>query len=120
MRTVHPWFSYSVSWGGLRPTINPGIPPVICDEDLSRRCIQALKDALGGERVTTLTGSLMGGDDFALYARKVPAAMIRLGCEDEERKLPLHSSGFRFDEKVLDFGVAILSYMLFLLTDQPG
>jgi amidohydrolase len=95
--------------------VKPGIPPVICDEDLTKRCILALKEVLGGDRVTTMTGSLMGGDDFALYAQKIPAVMIRLGCEEEDGNLPLHSSGFRFDEKVLDFGVAVLSYLLLFL-----
>jgi len=95
-----------------------GSPPVICDEDLTKTCLLILKKALDEESVVNIPYPLLGGDDFAFFAQKVPATLIRLGCGKESFTFPLHSSKFNFDEEVLQFGVALFSYLLVRLTSQ--
>ncbi|MBE0478117.1 amidohydrolase [Candidatus Aerophobetes bacterium] len=87
-------------------------PPVICDEKLTRRCFEMIKEVVGEEKVINLSVPQLGGDDFAFFAQKVPATMIRLGCGKENYTFPLHSSHFNFDEEVMVMGVALFSYLL--------
>lgn len=95
-----------------------GSPPVICDEDLTKTCLLILKKTLDEQSVVNIPYPLLGGDDFAFFAQKVPATLIRLGCGKEGFTFPLHSSKFNFDEEVLEFGVALFSYLLIGLTNQ--
>ncbi|QTN01069.1 amidohydrolase [Sediminibacillus dalangtanensis] len=52
----------------------------------------------------------MGGEDFSHIARKLPGAMVFLGCgwKDKEN-FPLHSPHFTLNEEVLPHGVALLT-----------
>ena len=99
-------------------SITPGSPPVICDEDLAEACILILKKILGEKSVVNIYSPQLGGDDFAYFAQKVPAVLVRLGCGKEGTGFPLHSSEFDFDEEVLEFGAALFSYLLVCLTGQ--
>ena len=99
-------------------SITSGSPPVICDEDLTEACILILKKILGEKSVVNIPSPQLGGDDFAYFAQKVPAVLVRLGCGKEGSGFPLHSSEFDFDEKVLEFGAGLFSYLLICLTGQ--
>lgn len=85
------------------------------------RCEPAVLNSLAINRVLTrvLQGSLqleplwmgpfgMGGEDFGLMSRAVPASLFFLGCADPEGPLTsLHSPDFFLDERALPIGAAI-------------
>ena len=68
-----------------------------------------------GDIVITWENPIMGGEDFAYFANRVPANFFYLGTRNEEKgsTLPLHNSLFTIDEDALIVGVGVyLSYIL--------
>eukprot|EP01025_Chloroclados_australasicus_P014658 TRINITY_DN1688_c0_g1_i8.p2 TRINITY_DN1688_c0_g1~~TRINITY_DN1688_c0_g1_i8.p2 ORF type:complete len:445 (-),score=57.31 TRINITY_DN1688_c0_g1_i8:407-1741(-) len=63
------------------------------------------------ERFFSDIETTMAGEDFAFFARKVPACMIFLGMGNETAGSisPLHNPNFKVDETVLPRGAALLS-----------
>jgi len=96
--SVDPVVAISFAIQALQTIVSRNIPPL--------------------EAAVVSIGEIKGGDDFAFFAQKVPATLIRLGCGKEGFTFPLHSSKFNFDEEVLQFGVALFSYLLVRLTSQ--
>ncbi len=93
---------------GLRYT--EGVPPCINDPATAEILFRAASGVLGGGKVRWL-GPQPGAEDFALFTREVPGALIRLGCTSPGTgsSNPLHSPLFDLDEAVLPAGVEILS-----------
>jgi amidohydrolase len=59
----------------------------------------------------------MGGEDFAIYLKHVPGALLRLGCGGPDGDSPfLHSPKFDIDERVLALGTRILLRAAWLLS----
>ena len=56
----------------------------------------------------------MGAEDFAFFAQRWPALLIRLGCRKPgtEHSHGLHSPWFDLDETVLDVGVRLFAALL--------
>lgn len=55
---------------------------------------------------------MMGGEDFAYYARKVPACFFLLGlrpAEMEGEYPALHTPGFDFNDDALPLGVELMT-----------
>ena len=67
-----------------------------------------------GDIVTTWEQPSMAGEDFAYFAKEVPANFFYLGTGNEEKGItaPLHNSQFDIDEDGLVVGVgAYISYI---------
>lgn len=97
-----------------------GSPPVVCDEALTKTCRGLLSEVMDEDRIVSIPGPKMGGDDFAFFAAEVPSCMVRLGSGKKGFDAPLHSSRFRFDEKVLGDGTALFSHLLVGLSERMG
>jgi hippurate hydrolase len=55
----------------------------------------------------------MGGEDFSFYLQKVPGCYMRLGARGEGQEfVPLHSSSFDIDERVLRVGAACFDQLV--------
>jgi len=82
--------------------------------DNSAAVSEALYDAavgVVGKKKVSFIDRCTGGEDFALFSEQVPGALMRLGCTNPAANIfhPLHSSRFDIDERVLPFGVEIIS-----------
>lgn len=91
--------------------IEPGYPVLVNDETMVAR-VEAAARRLGwdDDRLVTMP-PLGGGEDFAYYARRIPAAFAFLGAAqaDAESCHPHHHPRFDIDEDVLPLGAALLA-----------
>ncbi len=89
--------------------IRRGSSTVMNDENLSILVADAISGVLGKESVTTkVSSALMGSDDFANYAEKIPAVYFFLHTNNDEKGIieSNHNPKFDVDESVLWRGVA--------------
>lgn len=89
-------------------TISDAVPVLINNDAVTRLLQQAACNTLGNPHVNALD-PIMGSEDFAFFTEVCPAAIIRLGCANQEKGIvhPLHSPFFDIDESVLGIGVEI-------------
>lgn len=89
--------------------IKKGSRTVRNDGHLSMLVANAVKKALGEDKVVTgISSALMGSDDFANYASQVPGVYFFLHTNNPEKNIiqANHNPGFDVDEAVLWEGVA--------------
>ena len=89
-----------------------GSSTVMNDQDAAFLAVEAVGSLLGKEKVLTkLSSPLMGSDDFANYAQRIPAVYFLLHTNNEAKKITEanHSPRFDLDEDVLFEGV--VSYL---------
>ena len=86
--------------------ITEGTPVIRNHPEMARLFRLAAERALGRDNIIEEPPT-MGGEDFAFYAERCPAAIVRLGCGNEEKGMtyPLHSPRFDLDERALEMGV---------------
>src|SRR5699024_12141867 len=67
----------------------------------------AARTALGPDKVDSDCRAITASEDYAAYARQVPACFAFLGAGDiaEGGTAPLHSRGFDFNDAVLGAGI---------------
>lgn len=64
---------------------------------------------LGAEHVHSDHKPVLGAEDFAFFAEKVPSAYFFVGCGTPGLPVrPLHSGGFDFDERALFIGAQVM------------
>lgn len=99
----------------IRLNIIPGVPMMICDENITSMAEKALINYWGRETVTRISQPSMGVDDFSNFTKIIPSTYMRLGSYDEEKGYiyPLHNSHFDFDEKLLRKGVEAAVVVLY-------
>jgi amidohydrolase len=85
-----------------------GIPACFNHQAASDLLFEAAGKAVGSNSVSTVP-PVLGGEDFALFTEKVPGAIFRVGCGNQEKGLvhPLHSPYFDIDEKSLIEGMNV-------------
>lgn len=86
-----------------------GVPSVMNDPELTAVVRRAATRALGAGGVTPAFHS-WGGDDFAWYARELPATYVRLGTRAAGatgEPLDLHAGLFDVDERAISTGVRV-------------
>lgn len=97
-----------------------GLPPLVNDASLASELLPVLVRDLGPDRVREVEPQ-MGGEDFALYAQRLPAFYIRLGVRNESKGITgmLHTDGFDVDEEALAVGVRSLSSLVWAAASVP-
>lgn len=87
---------------------NRFIPPTV-NETAMTELVKASADKIIGAGAAIDSPATMGGEDFAYYSQKVPAAIALLGCGNEEcgDVWPQHSGNFCVDESVLIKGAML-------------
>jgi len=99
-------------------TYNWGYPAVLNDGPMTEVLRSAARETLGEANLLPQS-PIMGGEDFAYYAQKVPAAFIFVGCRnaavgaDQEH----HHPRFTIDEASLPLGMEILGRAALKLLD---
>ena len=93
------------------PEILPGYPVLVNDESVVERATRAAKSVGVGDDQIRITDPIGGGEDFAYYAQKVPAALAFLGAGNDSIDCcyPHHHPRFNIDEEALPVGSAILA-----------
>ncbi len=91
---------------------NAGYPETFNDPDETARFTAIAREALGEERVLPKPEPSMGGEDFAFYAREIPACFFQLGLcppgADPDAQPRLHQSTFDFNDEAIATGVAVM------------
>lgn len=98
-----------------------GYPHLENDHDLVSQLQKSLTRLLGEDRIILMERSLMGSEDFAHYAHRVPSAYIAMGGGvPGEDYFPNHHPRFDFDEGVLEVGATALSTIAFDYLKVPS
>lgn len=93
-------------------TIDKGYPFLVNNEQLTQMVFQQAQEYLGENNVETLPVR-MTAEDFAYYSQEIPACFYRLGIRNESMGITsnLHSPTFDIDEKSLETGVGLMSWL---------
>jgi metal-dependent amidase/aminoacylase/carboxypeptidase family protein len=84
------------------------VPSVICDDGMTDMMLNAIKELDNGMNV--IPGlHLMGSEDFAFYAEKVPSVMCFMGAgvPDKSKWVGQHNPRIIFNEDILENEVAM-------------
>ena len=82
--------------------------PVLVNDPGMVELVAGVADAIvGADRVTAMK-PMMGGDDFAEYARLAPAAYAFVGAAPAHGAFPHHHPRFAIDEAALETGLRLL------------
>ena len=87
-----------------------GLPPLINDERTEKRAMEIAEAAVGGEKLVEIKNPLMGAEDFAYFAKSIPAAFLWIGSGNKEKGFInlSHHPKFDFDEEAMETGIRIL------------
>ena len=87
-----------------------GCPPLTHDDALTALAEETLREALGAEKVLLKEKPMMGAEDFAFFAERVPATQIVLGIKEnaDAPKVTFHDPAFIADERCITTGVRAL------------
>lgn len=98
-------YGVSINW-----RIDQHYPPLVNDRDLIDRIMKEEKE------IGLLEKPVLIAEDFAFYAKAVPAAFFFIGSG---KPFPLHSSLFDFDEQLLPCGVSFYEKVLDMFSRKP-
>lgn len=90
--------------------IKKGYPCLTNDPAATERAKQVAVEALGADKVHDLD-IRMTAEDFAYYARRIPACFYRLGTSNAAANIgaPLHTGRFDIDEDALTIGAGLMA-----------
>ncbi len=96
-----------------------GYPVLINNEELTHKSMENAINYFGNEHVVKLTHRLTA-EDFAYYAREIPAVFYRIGTGNKDKKthLPLHSPHFNVDEEALIPAMEFMTYNVINLLNK--
>ncbi|MCH2023264.1 MAG: M20 family metallopeptidase [Saprospiraceae bacterium] len=89
--------------------ISVGYPFLHNDLKLTEKTRKHMETYLGKENVVEMPAR-MGAEDFAFYSQKMPACFYRLGVQNPNGT-GLHTPNFNIDEKSLEVGVGLMSWL---------
>jgi amidohydrolase len=93
-----------------RITFDQGTPPIVNPARPTAWAREAVRAVLGPAADVPLTGTNMGGEDFAFYLERVPGCFLRIGAREPGGAwLPAHSSNFYAAEESALVGAAVLA-----------
>jgi amidohydrolase len=93
--------------------VGEGNPATLNDPAATRAALPALRRVFGDAGVVEVPPQ-MGAEDFAHFAKRVPAAYFKLGVRNEARGITamIHTEDFDIDEGVLPLGVRGLAEVI--------
>jgi len=95
------------------------LPPVVNHPEATKIALRAAQKVFGEDGIILPTPS-MGGEDFALYQKKVPGCYFWLGVgnPDIDAVHPWHSPHFKADEEAFPLGAALLALSALIACDK--
>ncbi|MBF8983880.1 amidohydrolase [Lutibacter sp. B2] len=95
----------------------PGYPPLVNDINLEQKIRKNIQNIMGIENFIQIEKPSLGGEDFAFFAKKVPAVYMFLGCRPKGIPIndfpTIHNPQFNPDEGALKIGIESLSNMVY-------
>jgi amidohydrolase len=93
-----------------------GYPNLVNDKRVNDIYRKATADLYGKKAVYEIPDPVLGGEDFAHFAERVPSAMFRLGIGNKRigADKPWHHPQFKIDENAIPFAAALLAYSIVL------
>jgi amidohydrolase len=87
-----------------------GYPSVINNPQMHERVLKSVEEILSKDKLA-IAEPIMGGEDFAYYAQKVPGCFYFLGIRNEAKGITkmCHDPRFDIDEDALTIGMAMHS-----------
>jgi metal-dependent amidase/aminoacylase/carboxypeptidase family protein len=77
-----------------------------------------VREELPAQRLEPMELPVMGGEDFAFYAEKIPACFYILGMEDGRwRSANLHQPTYDFNDAAIPYGIEAM--VTLALADRP-
>ncbi len=72
-----------------------------------------LAESFLGKKNVVMLDKRMTAEDFSYYSQMMPACFYRLGVRNEKKGItsPVHTPTFNIDEKALQVGVGLMSYL---------
>ena len=96
-----------------------GYPVTRNDDDSVSEFERIVRDELPERRFEHMDVPVMGGEDFAFYAERIPACFYLLGMEDGRWKSAhLHQPNYDFNDAALPFGIEAM--VTVALADRGG
>lgn len=94
--------------------------PVTRNDDASVAEFQRIvREELPSQRLEHMDAPVMGGEDFAFYAERVPSCFYLLGMEDGRwRSAHLHQPTYDFNDAAIPHGIEAMAMMA--LADRPA
>ncbi len=88
--------------------VQEGYPPTVNDAHCWEVAQEVGRELLGADGVHEIP-PVMGGEDFAYYAQRVPGIFLGLGIRNEEKgsTISVHNPNFLVDEDALPLGSAL-------------
>jgi amidohydrolase len=87
-------------------SIKTGYPVLVNHPAATAHIRQAAVEQLGADHFNDTIPVSLGGEDFAFFAQRIPAALWRLGISPPGGKAePLHSPRFNFPDEALPIGI---------------
>ncbi len=98
--------------GGCDFELRKGYPVLTNEEKLTQNMRSYAEEYLGRDKVVDLD-IWMASEDFAYYARELPACFYRLGTGNEAKGITsaLHTSTFDVEERALETGAGLMAYL---------
>ena len=92
--------------------IKRGYPVLFNDKVFTERCRHFSSIFLGTDFVHNLD-IRMSSEDFAYFSQQVPSCFFRLGVGNSQKSIKhlVHTPNFNIDEKSLEIGVGLMSYL---------
>ena len=89
--------------------VRDAYPPLVNDARCTALVEEVGRSLLGPRQVVTDPPASMGGEDFAYYCQRVPAALFRLGLRppDTDAYPALHNPHYDFNDDAIPIGVAL-------------
>ncbi|MCX7896535.1 MAG: M20 family metallopeptidase [Rhodocyclaceae bacterium] len=93
-------YRVSIEWSYQR-----GYPPTVNDRGAAALARNAVRQALGDDRLVTGVKPSMGAEDFAYLAREVPGCYVWLGNGPGAGGCLLHSPHYDFNDEIIESGI---------------
>ncbi|MDR1006746.1 MAG: amidohydrolase [Bacteroidales bacterium] len=91
--------------------IDNGYPALFNNEDVTAKTKILATEYLGDENVLDLNVR-MTAEDFAYFAKEIPACYFRLGTRKQDKPITnLHSSDFDVDERSMEVGMGLEAFL---------
>lgn len=85
------------------------VPVLKNDPTVLAQMVGAARDILGAENVVSFGLPVMGSEDFAWFAERVPAAHLRIGSKIDGLDTAVHRSNYQCNERAIHIGVRVVT-----------
>ena len=87
--------------------VQDGYPVCVNDEGAAELVEATAREVLGPDKLSANVAASMGGEDFAYYAERIPAAFWRLGVRkgDPAKQPTLHQSTYDYPDEAIPIAI---------------